>query len=186
MERAPHDSYAAMVHDALGRIEAAGLRWYLTGSEALGPYAEPRQTADADTVVDLPIARYHPVFDNFADAFVVAEPIRIPARWLGSLVSLAGWGKVDLVLRDDDPWGRDALERRRRFDHPVYGPVWVSSPEDLVLAKLDWSEGTSELQLRDCAALLRANPDLDAGYLDRYAGILGVADLLVRVRGDAA
>ena len=181
-----HRSYADAVRDAVGRLEAAGLRWYLTGSEALGAYANPRQTADTDLVVDLAADRFEQVFGPFEDAFAVARPIRVPGRWLASLVSLDGWGKVDIVLRDDDPWGRAALDRRRRFEHPAYGPVWLSSPEDLLLAKLEWSEGTSELQLRDCASLLRANPDLDRDYLDRHAAALGVADLLARVRGDAA
>jgi hypothetical protein len=180
-----HRSYADAVRDALGRLESAGLRWYLTGSEALGPYAMPRQTADTDVVVDLPASDFERVFGPFEDAFAVARPIRTPGRWLASLISLEGWGKVDVVLRDDDPWGRAALERRRRFEHPAYGPVWLSSPEDLLLAKLEWSEGTSELQLRDCVGLLRANPGLDRAYLDRHAAALGVADLLARVRDDA-
>jgi hypothetical protein len=181
-----HRSYADAVRDALGRLEAVGLRWYLTGSEALGPYAVARQTADTDVVVDLAAAEFERVFAPFEDAFAVARPIPTPGRWLASLVSLAGWGKIDVILREDDPWGRAALDRRRRFDHPDLGPVWLSSPEDLLLAKLDWSEGTSELQLRDCITLLRANPGLDRVYLDRHASALGLTDLLARVRSDAA
>jgi hypothetical protein len=181
-----HGSYADAVRDALGRLETAGLRWYLTGSEALGLYAAPRQTADTDVVVDLPAERFEAVFGPFADAFAVARPIRVPQRWLASLVSQAGWGKIDVVLRDDSPWARAALDRRRRFVHPAYGPVWLSSPEDLLLAKLEWSEGASELQLRDCTKLVRANPDLDGAYLDRHAAALGVTDLLHRVRADVA
>lgn len=181
-----HRSYADAVCDALGRLERAGIRWYLTGSEALGPYAVPRQTADTDIVVDLPTDAFERVFGPFEDAFAVARPIRTPGRWLASLVSLAGWGKVDIVLRDNDPWGQAALDRRRRFDHPAYGLVWLSSPEDLLLAKLEWSEGTSELQLRDCVALVRANPGLDRAYVDRHAAALRVTDLLARVRDDAA
>lgn len=181
-----HESYADAVRDAIGRLDAAGLRWYLTGSEALGPYADPRQTADTDVVVELPVERFDAVFGSFGDTFAIARPIRTTRRWLASLVSLDGWGKVDIVMRDDDPWGREALDRRRRFEHPAYGLVWMSSPEDLLLAKLEWSEGTSELQLRDCASLLRANTDLDRDYLDRHAALLGVADLLARVRADAS
>ena len=54
--------------------------------------------------------------------------------------------------------------------------------EDLVLAKLSWSAGTSELQLRDCAQLLRVNADtLDRAYLERWAARLGLADRLAQV-----
>jgi hypothetical protein len=183
--RSRHESYADAVRDALGRIEAAGLRWYLTGSEALGPYAGPRQTADPDVVVDLPVERFEAVFGPLDDAFSVAPPVRGGCRWIGSLVSIDGWGKIDVILRDPDPWGAEALGRRRRFVHPAYGPVWLSSPEDLLLAKLEWSEGESELQLRDCAVLIREQPDLDFSYVQRHAAALGVLAVLDRVRRGA-
>jgi hypothetical protein len=56
--------------------------------------------------------------------------------------------------------------------------VWVIAPEDLVLAKLEWSEGTAELQLRDVRSILRLNDDLDRSYLERYAALLGIAERL--------
>lgn len=75
------------------------------------------------------------------------------------------------------------MARRARWDHPSWGPVWVSSLEDLVLAKLGRSEGVSELQQRDCASLLRMNRDgLDVAYLERWARVLGVGDLLEAAR----
>ena len=51
------------------------------------------------------------------------------------------------------------MARRRTAEHPTFGTVWVAAIEDLILAKLMWSEGTSELQLRDCAILMRINRD---------------------------
>jgi hypothetical protein len=175
-------SYADAVRDALTRIEATSFRWYLTGSEALGPYAGPRQTADTDVVLDLPVERFNAVLESFGDAFAVAPPIRGACRWVASLVSLDGWGKIDIILRDPDPWGMEAMQRRRQYAHPAYGAVWLSSPEDLLLAKLEWSEGENELQLRDCIALLREQPDLDASCIERHAVTLGVRHVLDRVR----
>ena len=79
--------------------------------------------------------------------------------------------------------GEEAMRRRLRWDHPVHGPVWVCTLEDLVLAKLEWSDGTSELQLRDCRRLLALNRDcVDDPYLDRWASALGIADRLAGVR----
>jgi hypothetical protein len=77
----------------------------------------------------------------------------------------------------------EAMARRLRWAHPAWGPVWVSTLEDLVLAKLEWSEGTSELQLRDCASLLRMNAGrVDEAYLERWARALGLGDRLESVR----
>ena len=76
------------------------------------------------------------------------------------------------------------FERRRRFAHPTIGSIWIPAPEDLVLAKLEWSDGTSELQLRDVRSIIRLTEDLDWTYIERYAAALGIADRLEVVRGD--
>ncbi len=75
------------------------------------------------------------------------------------------------------------MARRRTAEHPTVGTVWVAAIEDLVLAKLMWSEGTSELQLRDCAILMRINRnEIDWIYTGRWAAVLGVAALLEQVQ----
>jgi hypothetical protein len=75
------------------------------------------------------------------------------------------------------------MARRAEIAHPSMGLTWVSSLEDLILAKLMWSEGTSELQLRDRGVLLPVNADrIDGTYLDRWAPVLGVDPLLDQVR----
>ena len=75
------------------------------------------------------------------------------------------------------------MTRRERLDHPTLGPIWVISVEDLILAKLEWSEGTSELQLRDVRSIVRLVDDLDWPYLEQYASALGIRDRLESIRG---
>lgn len=93
--------------------------------------------------------------------------------------------KADLITRRDDAWGRVAFERRRLVDDPVLGSAWFIGPEDLILAKLAWSDsGASERQVRDAASVARITADLDWRHIDRYASILGVTELVERIRGD--
>ena len=101
---------------------------------------------------------------------------------MASLIARSALGKADLILGRSDPWSRAALDRRERWEHPLYGPLWVTSLEDLLLAKLEWSQGTSELQLRDCRLLIELNPSLDWVYTERWASSLGVGALLDTVR----
>ena len=99
----------------------------------------------------------------------------------------SGLGKADLILDRDDAWARSAMARREAWDHPRLGRVWVLSLEDLILAKLESSGGISELQLRDCANLLRTNaPAVNWSYLERYADVLGVEQILARLRAASA
>ncbi len=170
--------------DVLDRLERLGLRHYVTGSAALAAYAEPRQTRDMDVVVDLGPAAYESrLRPAFEDAYLVNDPIRFPKMALGSVIHMTEIAKVDLIMRGPDPWAVSALERRRTVDQPDLGLAWLISPEDLLLAKLEWSGGVSELQLRDCRSLIRVMTDLDWAYVQRYARILGVAALLETIHG---
>jgi hypothetical protein len=64
--------------------------------------------------------------------------------------------------------------------------VLIKSPEDTILRKLDWYRRggeVSERQWQDVLSILAAMcGQLDEPYLDRWAGELGVADLLARAR----
>ena len=172
--------------DVLDRLERAGIEYYITGSEALSVWAEPRQTIDIDIVTDLPAARYDAVIrPAFEDAYLVNDLIVVDGRGYGSVIHRTEVRKADLVMRRDDAWGRVAFERRRQVEDPVLGRAWFISPEDLVLAKLVWSDGgVSERQVADAASIVRLRPDLDWAHVDAYARVLGVTDLVERLRGD--
>lgn len=170
--------------DVLDRLERAGAGYYVTGSWALAAYAEPRMTRDIDVVLDATPAEYatliRPVFE--AD-FLVNDPIDLGGRWMGGLIHQVELVRVDLILGRSDAWARAAMERRSRLEHPSLGSIWISTAEDLMLAKLEWSRGTSELQLRDVRSIVRLVDDLDWGYLERYAAVLGIGARLEDVRG---
>lgn len=62
--------------------------------------------------------------------------------------------------------------------------VWVASPEDTVLSKLEWpAMSGSDRQLRDASAVIAVVGDaLDHVYMEDWAGVIGVGDLLERAR----
>jgi len=134
----------------------------------------------------MPIRDFGRIRAAFEADYVVNEPIVAEGRAMASVVAQSGLGKADLILDRDDAWARSAMARREAWDHPRLGRVWVLSLEDLILAKLEWSGGISELQLRDCANLLRTNAGVDWSYLERYAHVLGVGGILARLRAASA
>ena len=80
----------------------------------------------------------------------------------------------------------------RRFSQTEFGrrqpvqldghPAWVASPEDVILAKLEWArDSRSERQWRDVLGIMQAR-ELDWEYLAQWAGELGVADDLTELR----
>jgi hypothetical protein len=58
--------------------------------------------------------------------------------------------------------------------------VWVASPEDVVLSKLEWAKDSgSQQQMQDVLGVLQVQYErLDREYLRRWAEELGVADKL--------
>lgn len=119
----------------------------------------------------------------FEPDFLVNDPIDLGGRWMGGLIHKREIVRVDLMLGRTDAWARSAMDRRLRVEHPDLGGIWNISPEDLIIAKLEWSDGTSELQLRDVRSLVRLVSDLDWPYLERYAALLGISARLEAVRG---
>ncbi len=167
------------------RLDAAGFAYMLSGSVAMNFYAQPRMTRDVDIVAEIraqDAARLSSLFQT--DFYCDVEDIRqaIVHQSLFNLVHLEKSVKIDVIVRKDSPYRHEEFVRRRRMD--VEGiPLWVVSPEDLILSKLFWAKDShSELQLRDVRNLLSSVVDLDAEYVDRWAKSLGIWDLLEEAR----
>ena len=160
------------------RLELAGVPYMVSGSLALGYYAQPRMTRDIDVVVELEHEGIQRLVAAFAaDFYCDEDAVRraVATRRLVNLVHLESAYKVDLIVRKDSEYRQVEFQRRRRL---FLGGVdiWLVAPEDLLLSKLVWArEGGSELQLRDAATLVASVPDLDWPYMSRWASTLGVA-----------
>jgi hypothetical protein len=168
-----------------GRLDAAGIKYMLTGSIAAGYYAQPRMTRDIDLVVELEPADAERIAAAFAPEFscdVDAIRAAIVRQSLFNLIHVEAVTKVDFVVRKDIPYRQEEFRRRRHVE--IGGRLmWIVSPEDLILSKLAWAKTSrSEMQLRDVRQLLTFVTNLDHAYLDAWAARLRVTDLLNEVR----
>lgn len=174
--------------ELVGRtLGEAGIPYMVTGSFASSMLGMPRTTRDLDVVVDPSeqqldglIAAFDPSI-WYIDPLVVREAFS--RRSMFNLVHLdSGW-KVDVVIRKDRPWSREEFARRAPI--LVRGvPVMFLRAEDSILSKLEWvRQGGSMRQLEDAGGVLDVQGDaIDFGYLEYWAGELGVSDLLEQIR----
>lgn len=175
-------------------FDALGVRYYLGGSVASSAHGIARASLDADVVatlepqhVDALIARLTPVY------YVPVDRLRsaVAARSSFNLIHLATMFKIDVFVSKGRPFDREAAARARAhaLDEAPEAPRFpVASPEDTVLAKLEWFRlggETSERQWWDIVGVLKVTPDVDHAYLRHWAASLGVADLLDRALADA-
>jgi hypothetical protein len=168
------------------RLEAVGLPYMVTGSVALSLYAEPRMTRDVDLVVDLRPSDATRILEVFGGEFNVdAVRIRdaIARRSMFNAIHTGAVVKLDIIVRKEGAYREEEFRRRRLAEIDGVG-MWVVSPEDLVLSKLDWArDSRSEVQLRDVRGLIKAQPLLDWPYVEAWAARLDLFELVREVRG---
>jgi hypothetical protein len=176
-------------------LDALGVRYYLAGSVASSAHGIARASLDADIVAELEPVHVDSLVDRLASAYYIpVDRLRstVAARSSCNLIHLATMFKIDVFVSKGRPFDRQAAERARHeaLDEASDARRFpVASPEDTVLAKLEWFRlggETSERQWWDVVGILRVTEDADHAYLLRWAGSLGVADLLERALIDAA
>ncbi|HEX5136424.1 MAG TPA: hypothetical protein VFY93_05600 [Planctomycetota bacterium] len=161
--------------------------YMLMGGMAIRTLAIPRPTYD----IDLQVAAGEAGAKAFArqaqqEGYSVDEPhLRGFVDHLQGLAKLAmsipagdRWIPVDVFLCGSE-YQREAFARRRKHDTDL-GPLWLISPEDLVLHKLISNRPRDRADIADL--LLVAGP-FDDAYLREWANRLGIADRLEQVRG---
>lgn len=180
--------------EVLQVLEDLGLRHHLGGSYASSVHGVPRQTLDADLVVDLDAASVQAIADRLRSRFYLDEERMAHAvsrRASFNLIHLGTGFKVDVFVKGEGVYDDLELDRSQLAELPesIGRSVPVKSAEDTVLRKLQWfAEGgrVSDRQWTDVLGVLKAQADrLDKEYLKTWAEELEIRDLLDRALDQA-
>jgi hypothetical protein len=170
-------------------LDRIGTPYLLGGSLASSMLGEPRSTVDIDIAIVLRSADVPALLAALGPEFYVDEGAMRHAVELRSSFNAIHQPtvmKVDFFVLGDAPFDRAQLEGRR-LSPALEGSgrrVFVSSPEDLILRKLDWYQlgsGVSDRQWRDVLGVLKVQAErLDLAHLRHWAAALELAELLER------
>jgi hypothetical protein len=170
-----------MIGELLRRVAAAlelnGVPYMLTGSLASSMYGIPRSTNDLDFVIAPRREQLLTLVQTFQRVGLTVSPEDALAAFRNrsqfNVIDFPRGLKIDLILRKDRDFS--LTEFGRRETHEVNGTrLTLATPEDVVIAKLEWSKlGESERQLIDAAGIIKTQGEkLDLVYIERWVALL--------------
>jgi len=165
--------------------------YMLTGSIASSMYGVPRATNDIDIVVAPNRQQLLRLVQMFVRLGLTVESssavLALKNRSMFNVIDFRKGLKVDLIVRKERNFS--VMEFERRETHEVQGMrLTIATPEDVVVAKLEWAKlGESQLQLKDVAGIIRVQGEnLNVAYIERWVGELGLGAQWKSVRELAA
>ena len=170
-------------------LEALSVPYLIGGSLASTLYGMVRTTQDSDIVADMRQEHLKPFVAALQDEFYVDDEMIAEALQRHSsfnIIHRETMFKVDVFV----PWPRPFLQsqlaraQKQTFVFETEISAKFASPEDTILAKLEWYRiggEVSERQWRDILGVLKTRANaLDFDYLRKWASELRVKDLLER------
>ena len=164
------------------RLDDSNIPYMLSGSMCSSFHGQPRATNDADIVIDPTKKQLVHFLNSLGQNYYVSKETALEALKNNSMFNIidtqAGW-KADIIIRKNRAYSRQ--EFARRTNELVMGiNLWILSPEDSILSKLEWSKGReSQIQFNDALGVLNVQWDrLDFDYLKKWAKELKVEDSL--------
>ena len=176
-------------------LEALSITHYVAGSVASSALGMPRTTTDADLVAELEFWHVDRFVTALADDYYVSTSMiqtAIERQSCFNLIHHATSYKVDVFVAKSRPFDQTCLSRIQRgtvSESDENLEVWLPSPEDVVLSKLEWyrkADRVSERQWLDVQGVLQIQRDhLDLDYMRKWARDLDIADLLDEALSEA-
>ena len=182
--------FARLVIDAL---EAADVDYLVGGAVAVWAWAEARTTRDFDVVVNLTGDRIVRLSEELRQrrmllpADVIIDILIQPEGDLPlNVIHLdSGYKAEFFLLRPNDQHRSVALNRRLIVDlgHPL-GEIYVHSPEDLILYKLQYFALSQQTKhIRDIASVMAyLGDELEWAYIEQWVDLLDLAETWREVR----
>lgn len=164
------------------KLKGAGIPYMISGSLGSSLHGEPRATNDIDLIIAPTDSQLNLFILSLSEEYYVSSESADEAFRNRSMFNVidykTGW-KADIIIRKDRPFSLE--EFKRRMQGEIMGvQVFVVSPEDAILSKLEWAKaGESERQFRDAQGIAVVQWEtLDKEYLHKWAQDLNVEDLL--------
>jgi len=173
-----------------------GVAYYIGGSVASSAYGIARATLDVDLVADLKKHHVKLLIEMLQSEYYIDRDVVLSAihsRTSFNMIHFETMLKVDVFIVRDRSYDKEAFRRKREDTLDVEQETrkfYFSSPEDIIINKLEWFRSggeVSERQWHDVLGVLKVQKNsLDMKYLRYWTSELGLFDLLEQAIQDSA
>jgi len=176
-------------------FEKLGIRYAVGGSLSSSLHGVMRSTLDVDIVADMRLEHVQPLVAVLSPEFYADDEMMRGAIEHHSSFNLIHYEtsfKVDVFIPKARAFDRMQLGRRASATVATdpERSLYVTSPEDVILSKLEWYRmggEVSDRQWRDILGVLKTQAGrIDLDYLREWAKELKVSDLLKRALTESA
>jgi hypothetical protein len=183
-------SQSELLKKVVDVLNSNGIPYMVTGSIVSSLQGEPRSTHDIDIVINIKKPDIGKLVQSFSmpDYYLDEDSIQdaITNQFMFNLIAVKEGDKVDFWILTNEDF--DTTRFQRRVSEDLFGaPMYISSPEDTILAKLRWAKlmGGSEKQFGDALNVYEVQYEkLDLEYLELWVKRLEVSDLWGRLKDE--
>jgi hypothetical protein len=175
-------------------FKKTSISYFIGGSIASSAYGKARATLDVDIIADIPAQKVKGLVEQLKGEYYAEEESIIEAVHASApfnIIHLETMFKVDIYPLKNRAYDIEAFQRRKEdtFAENTSDAYFLSSPEDVILSKLEWFEAgnrISERQWQDILGILIVQRDhLDVLYLKKWALKLGLLPFLEQAMKEA-
>lgn len=149
---------------ALDREE---IEYMLVGGYAMSFYNRYRYTADIDCVLLIHPHQVGELVKHFPEWNFAAEDFAASAKDIGffNLTDFESGVRFDFIIFSVTDYNWTAYQRRKKVVTEEGVECYISSPEDLVIAKLKWAQTSGSQRQLDDIKFIVDNLDVNMEYL---------------------
>ncbi len=171
------------------RLTRLKIPYMVTGAFAVSFYGKPRSTHDIDLIVEIDMSGIERIYEAFREDFYVSKEAMEEAvryRSMFNIIHNETLTKIDFWMLEDTAFDRERFSRR--VGEELRGvPVYFSSPEDMIIVKLDWFKQTEiHKHYEDALGIVLVQQDsLDIEYVRQWCAKRSSGELLDRLVAEA-
>jgi hypothetical protein len=172
-----------------------GVQYLIGGSVASSMLGLSRTTMDVDIVSIITTNRVSDLYEGLKDKYYIDKEMiydAIEKRSSFNIIHIESMFKVDIFILKDREYDKESFFRKKIdsfSEGENYIDIFIYSPEDIILNKLEWYKiggEISERQWNDVKGVIKVqDKNLDLDYLIKWSKELKVNDLLEKVLNEA-